>query len=500
MNAVIYARFSCSKQREESIEGQIRMCTEYAKRNGIEIVGTYIDRAKSARTDKRPQFRKMAEDSDSGLFDAILVWKLDRFSRNQIDSAVYKKLLSKNKIKILSATENIPEDASGIMLIAVLEGMAEYYSADLSEKVLRGHHENALKCKSNGGTLPFGYMLDCEKHFIINPNTAPYVLSAFQMYAEGITMKEIANNLNFKGVLNTRGTKFTINSVSKMLSNIRYTGLYKYREIEKPDGIPRIVPDELFNSVQELMAKNKKAPAKHKAEDDYLLTTKLFCGSCKSLMVGESGTSKNSSVYRYYKCTSAKKTKTCDKRAIKKDWIENIVIDKIVAVLWDDELIEKVTKRIMKLQKEENTTLVTLQKQLSETNRGINNMLNAIQQGIITDASKDRLNELETTKRNIETEITKEQIKHAPITEEQIRFWFEGFRSYDITKLEYRKRLVDAFVNSIIVFDDRIEFYFNYRDGVETLSLKDLDKCSDLVDPLRPKTSRSLRALACFSL
>ncbi len=115
-------------------------------------------------------------------------------------------------------------------------------------------------------------------------------------------------------------------------------------------------------------------------------------------------------------------------------------------------------------------------------------MLNAIQQGIITDSTKDRLNELEATKRNIETEITKECIKHAPITEEQIRFWFEGFKSYDITKLEYRKRLVDVFVNSIIVYDNRIEFYFNYRDGVETLSLKDLDKCSDLVDPLRPKT------------
>lgn len=148
----------------------------------------------------------------------------------------------------------------------------------------------------------------------------------------------------------------------------------------------------------------------------------------------------------------------------------------------------------MKHQKEENTTLVTLQKQLSETNRGINNMLNAIQQGIITDSTKDRLNELEATKRNIETEITKEQIKHAPITEEQIQFWFEGFRSYDITKLEYRKRLVDAFVNSIIVFDDRIEFYFNYRDGVETLSLKDLDKCSDLVDPLRPRRLRNQRS------
>lgn len=486
MKAVIYARFSCSKQREESIEGQIRECTAYAKRNGIEIVGTYIDRAKSARTDNRPQFRKMAEDSDLGLFDAVIVWKLDRFSRNKEDTAIYRKRLRKNKIKLLSATEHIPEGSGGIIFESVLEGVAEYYSADLSEKVIRGHYENALKCKSNGGTLPFGYMLDCEKHFIINPNTAPYVLSSFQMYVDGVTMKEIANNLNFKGVHNTRGTKFTINSVSKMLSNIRYTGLYKYREIEVADGIPRIVPDELFNRVQELMAKNKKAPAKHKAEDDYLLTTKLFCGRCKGLMVGESGTSKNLSVYRYYKCTSAKKKKTCDKKALKKDWIENIVIEKIVSVLWDDELVAKLIKRIMKLQKEENTTLITLQKQLSETNRGINNMLNAIQQGIITESTKDRLNELETTKRNIETEITKEQIKHAPITEEQIQFWFECFKSYDITKLEYRKRLVDAFVNSIIVFDDRIEFYFNYRDSAETLSLKDLDKCSDLVDSLRP--------------
>lgn len=486
MKAVIYARFSCSKQREESIEGQIRECTAYAKRNGIEIVGTYIDRAKSARTDNRPQFRKMAEDSDLGLFDAVIVWKLDRFSRNKEDTAIYRKRLRKNKIELLSATEHIPEGSGGIIFESVLEGVAEYYSADLSEKVTRGQHENALKCKYNGGTLPFGYIVDNEKYFILDPNTAPYVLSAFQMYADGVTMKEIANNLNFKGIRNTKGTKFKTSSVSYMLSNIRYLGIYKHKNYQKPGGMPRIVSDELFHRVQELKGKNKKAPAKNKAGVDYLLTTKLFCGRCKSLMVGESGTSKNSSVYRYYKCASAKKRKTCDKKAIKKDWIENIVIEKIVAVLWDDELIEKVTKRIMKLQKEENTTLITLQKQLSETNRGINNMLNAIQQGIITESTKNRLNELETTKRNIETEITKEQIKHAPITEEQIRFWFEGFKSYDITKLEYRKRLVDAFVNSIIVFDDRIEFYFNYRDGVETLSLKDLDKCSDLVDPLRP--------------
>lgn len=128
--------------------------------------------------------------------------------------------------------------------------MAEYYSAELSEKVIRGQTENAYKCKFNGGTIPFGYIIDKEKNFQLNPETAPFVLSAYKMYEEGMTMSEIADDFNVKGLRNTRGTKFNINSISKILTNRRYIGEYTYREITIPDGIPAIVPKDLFERIQ----------------------------------------------------------------------------------------------------------------------------------------------------------------------------------------------------------------------------------------------------------
>lgn len=157
MKAVIYARYSSDNQREESIEGQIRECTAYAERNGITVLKHYIDRAYSAKTDDRPEFQHMIKDSEKGLFDLILVWKLDRFARNRYDSARYKNQLKKNGVKVVSATELISDKSEGVLLESILEGMAEYYSADLAEKVSRGLTENALKCKHNGGPAPFGF-------------------------------------------------------------------------------------------------------------------------------------------------------------------------------------------------------------------------------------------------------------------------------------------------------------------------------------------------------
>lgn len=147
MKAVIYARYSSDNQREESIEGQIRECTAFAEKNGITILRHYIDRAFSAKTDNRPEFQNMIKDSGKRLFDMIIVWKLDRFARNRYDSARYKATLKKNGVKVVSATEVISDGAEGIILESVLEGYAEYYSADLSEKVVRGMTENALKSK-----------------------------------------------------------------------------------------------------------------------------------------------------------------------------------------------------------------------------------------------------------------------------------------------------------------------------------------------------------------
>ena len=138
MNVVIYARYSSHNQTEQSIEGQIKVCKEFAKKNGYIIVGEYIDRAESGRSANRPQFLKMIEDSKKRAFQGVLVYQLDRFSRDRYDSAIYKNKLKNNDVRVFSANESISSDASGILMESVLEGMAEYYSAELSEKTTRG--------------------------------------------------------------------------------------------------------------------------------------------------------------------------------------------------------------------------------------------------------------------------------------------------------------------------------------------------------------------------
>jgi DNA invertase Pin-like site-specific DNA recombinase len=314
MNGVIYARYSSNNQREESIEGQIRECMEFAERQGITIIGQYIDRALSAKTDDRPDFQRMIKDSAKRLFDVIIVWKLDRFARNRYDSAHYKHALRKNDVKVISAKENISNGPEGIILETMLEGFAEYYSAELAQKVLRGMTENALKCRTNGSRIPLGYISDSEHKYQIDPKTALIVLEVFTRYADGETVTEIINDFNSRGIRSVIGNPFNKNSFSKMLHNRRYIGEYRFRDIVIPDGIPQIIPQDLFNRVQERLEKNQKAPARKKAKEHYLLTTKLYCGKCGAFMVGESGTSRWGNLHLYYKCVHAKREKTCNKK------------------------------------------------------------------------------------------------------------------------------------------------------------------------------------------
>lgn len=475
MKGVIYARYSSDNQREESIEGQLRECKAFAEKNDIQIVETYIDRALSARTDRRPDFQRMIKDSSGKKFEGVIVWKLDRFARDKYDSAHYKRILKNNGVKVVSATEAISAGAEGILLESMLEGMAEYYSAELSEKVTRGLTENALKCKYNGGTLPIGYIIDSEQYFQIDPLTAPAVLDAFKHYADGASMREITDEMNLKGVRTKRGGKISINSVTRMLHNRKYIGEYRYNDIVHPNGIPAIVPEDLFNRVQERMAANKKAPAKHKAEDEYLLTTKLFCGKCQCYMVGESGTGRNK-VHRYYKCASVKNHKGCDKKTVKKEWIENLVIEQIKKLIFDDELIEKLADTVMKLQSKENTALPLLKKRFADTQKSIDNMLDAIQQGILTASTKERLESLEKQKSELSVQIIKEEMAKPTLSREQIIFWFHRFRKLNTKRLDHHRRLIDSFVNAIILYDDRITFTFNYKDGSKTITFAELEK------------------------
>ena len=475
MKAVIYARYSSDSQREESIEGQIRECTAFAEKNGITILRHYIDRAYSAKTDNRPDFQEMIKDSGKKLFDMVIVWKLDRFARNRYDSARYKAQLKRNGVKVVSATEVISEGAEGIILESVLEGYAEYYSADLSEKVIRGRKENALKCKFNGGTLPIGYVIDEEQHFQIDPLTAPFVLDVFRKYDKGATMKELRDWLNDSGVRNTRGQPLNFNSIQHMLKNRRYIGEYQYRDIIIPDGIPAIVPEDLFDRVQEKLAQNRKAPARHKAEDDYLLTTKLFCGYCGAYLCGESGKSRNGTVHHYYKCVSVKKKRTdCKKKPVRKQWLEDLVVNEVMKVVMDDQAIEAIVSMVMDLQDRENTSLPLYEQQLREAETGIQNLLNAIQQGILTKSTKSRLEELEAAKEDLEIKIANEKIAKPRISPEFVTFWLHKFRKLDVRQQSHRKMLIDAFVNAIYLYDDKLVLTFNYKDGTRTITLDDV--------------------------
>ena len=501
MKAVIYARYSSDNQREESIEGQLRECTAYCKKNNIAILRTYIDRALSAKTDNRPDFLRMIKDSAKGLFDVVIVWKLDRFARNRYDSAHYKAQLRKYGVKVLSATENISDGPEGIILESMLEGMAEYYSAELSEKVIRGHTENALKCKYNGGTPTFGYLIDNDKQYQIDPRRAPVVLDIFTQYDKGATMKEIRDFLNAVGVTTVRGKPVDLNFVSYILHNRKFIGEYSYRDIVVPNGIPAIVPQDLFDRVQERMAKNKKAPARHKAEDDYLLTTKLFCGTCKAMMVGECGTSASQKrKYHYYRCVNTKKHKTCNSKhkSIRKLPIENAVVNKVMEKIMDDAFVEYITDTVMEMQTRESSALPALRKQLEETERGITNMLNAIQAGIFNASTKQRLDELEQKKAEIELEIIHEEMRHPMLTREDVTYWICRFRMLDIKQLEERRRLIDSFVNSVTVFDEYITITFNYKEGTATVPFSKLDS-SDLSSVGGPKT-RAISVALVFSV
>lgn len=474
MKAVIYARYSSDNQREESIEGQLRECKEYAERNGILVLQSYIDRALSAKTDNRPEFQRMIRDSAKGLFDTVLVWKLDRFARNRYDSAHYKSQLKKNGVRVISATEQISNGPEGIILESMLEGMAEYYSAELAQKINRGLRENALKGKNNGGSIPLGYRLGEDHRLRIDPLTAPVVREIFQRYADGETVREIIETLNERHLLTRKGHEFRMNSFNRLLKNRKYIGEYRYKDVVIPDAIPAIVPKELFERVQERMKKNQRAPARTKAEEEYLLTTKLFCGHCGRMMIGESGKSRNGTIHRYYKCGAAKRRQGCHKKAVKKDWIEHIAVMYTIQRVFQDDLIARIADELVALQNTEDNSLPLLRRQLADTERGIENMLNAIQQGIFTSSTRQRLEELEQLRDNVKASILQAELEHPQYSREDIIEWISRFRYGDPNDKAYQRKIIDIFLNSIYVFDDKLVFTYNYKNGSQTVSLSDI--------------------------
>ena len=288
---------------------------------------------------------------------------MDRFARNRYDSANYRAILKRNGVNVVSAKENISEGPEGIILEAMLEGMAEYYSAELAVKVKRGLKENALKCKENGAVPPFGYTVNSEQKYEIDPLTAPIVLEMFTRYADGETAGEILDDLHSRNIFATTKHKFKHRSAFYfLLKNRKYIGEYKYGETVVPDGVPAIIPKELFERVREIADKNKHKPAAKKSADEYVLTGKLFCGKCGTMAVGTGGTSHTGKVYNYYKCGNNMYKKTCDKKAVKKEWIERLVVMMTQDFVLKDDVIDRLADLILELFDKENMVIPYLQK------------------------------------------------------------------------------------------------------------------------------------------
>lgn len=461
MNIVIYARYSSSGQREESIEGQLKACYEYAKANNYIVIDEYIDRATTATNDQRPQFQKMLADSDKKQFQGVLVYQLDRFARNRYDSAINKGKLKKNGVRVFSAKENLSDDPAGIMLEGMLETMAEYFSADMAQKIRRGHKVNAEKCVYNGGNIPLGYKIDSERHYQIDEVTAPIVKNVFEQYANGKSIVDIVEELNANGLRTFKGTPYNENSFRTMLQNRRYLGCFIYDDIEIPGGMPHLIDEATFYIVQDKIKRNKISPAN---KDKYLLTTKLFCGHCKDLMVGISGTSHTGRLHSYYSCNNARKKK-CDKKNIKKDYIEELVIEQCRSVL-TDENISKIAKQISALCEAEASSpyVQSLKKEITQIESAIENLMKALEKGQEADLILSRIKSNRDNQKGLEAQLAKEQLSKTILSESEILFFLSELKNGNADSIKYRKALINVFVNRIYLFDDRIKIIFNSGD------------------------------------
>lgn len=463
---VIYARYSSDRQTEQSIEGQLRDCREYAQRNDIAIVGTYIDRAMTGTNDNREQFQKMLKDSDKKAWDYVLVYKLDRFSRNKYEMAIHRKHLKDNGIKILSAKENIPETPEGVLLESLLEGMNQYYSEELSQKTKRGLRETRIKGNYMGGPINYGYKVIHETtgeqtiaKVAINEDEAPVLLHIFEAYAAGNRIPDIVRELNDKGITN-RGNPFTVNSIYFMLQQEKYTGVYSIHGETFTHIYPAIIPKELFQIVRKRVDANKTG--KHVIGVDYILIGKCFCGYCGRQLRSAAGTTTDGTILRYYRCPYSKKDPNSHNQSVRKEVLESIVIEALTREITKPENIALITDKVFELycaKYADDSDLRRYEKELAATNKAITNILKAIEEGIFTPSTKQRLTELEQRKARIEQDITIESAREKNLlTKEDIERYIT-----DAIKLS-AKQMVELLVERIDVFADKICIKLRYSD------------------------------------
>jgi len=485
-NAVIYARYSSHGQQEQSIDGQLRDCYAFAEREGLRVVGEYIDRAISAKTDDRPDFRRMINDAAKKQFQYVIVWKLDRFARNRFDSAIHKATLKKHGVKVLSAMENIADNPEGLLLEGILESMAEHYSNSLSTNVKRGQRESVLKGSHIGGIPPFGFKsvrVDGKLRLVADENNAPIIQYVFAEYAKGTPKKKIMEDLTAKGVLNYNGKPLTLSCLQHALHNTKYIGKYMYGGEEVPGACDAIVSEDIFNAVQARLESVRHAPAAQKARQEYLLQGKAFCGHCGARLVGDAGTGKSGKVHYYYACGKRKKYHTCDKLNEKKDFLEWYVVEQAVEVVLTRSNIEDIAAGVVaSYDNEFNDKRI---KELERQVRKLDAESNAAVDASLTAPPKarqkyfDKIEVLENQKADIELNLVTLRIANGHrLNKEEIAAWLKSFCTGDLLDEAYQRRIINLLINSVYIYDDKVVMYFNLKGSEKQISY--IEMCNDM--------------------
>lgn len=442
-----YGRYSSSNQTEQSIEGQLHVCEQYAAENDLQIAAQYTDRAISGKSDNRPQFQKMIADSASGAFHAVLVYKLDRFARNRYDSALYKKKLRDNGVRVISATEQITDSPEGIIMEGLLEAMDEYYSAELARKMKRGIHESVRKGKFIQKTPPFGYKLTAEHTLALDPDTAPISAEIFRRYDAGETIGQIAAWLNGLGFRKASGKPWSPMNVSRHLHHTVCKGEYHYGDFEGAMPCPAVVDAELFDRVQERLSASAQRRRK-RGDYSYLLTGKLVCAHCGRFVCGTT-----SAKLHYYKC------RICNLPSIRADYLHEKVLNALAEYLTADKVSALAAAAYAEYSAEQPTdTRPALEKEIRSVEAQLQNATQAILRGVDLDILSDTVTALKAQREALRASLADAGTTPPQLTEAHFRATLSMIADMP------GKDLLDTIVNRVILNSDSVIICINLTD------------------------------------
>ncbi|WP_148355304.1 recombinase family protein [Anaerotruncus colihominis] len=461
--AVIYARYSSHNQRDVSIEQQVKQCQEFAQQNSFQIIEIYADRAISGKTDKRPNFQRMMRDAEKKKFKYVIAWKSNRMGRNMLQAMMNEAKLNDLGIRVLYAEEDFDDTAAGRFALRSMMNVNQFYSENMAEDIKRGLYDNAAKCKIANGGLPLGYKKGDDLRYALDPPNDEIVREIFSRTACGDSFADIAADLNARGIKTSRGKAWGKNSFHALLTNERYTGVYIYGDIRIEGGVPQIVDKGLFFRVQEVLKTKKNPQGRHRINGDYLLTGKLFCGHCKSPMAGISGTGKNGKLHHYYICQKRRMEKSCDKANIRRDKIEHEVAVAIRNYIMRDDVLEWIADSAMTFAKEyrNQTCIGSLETQLAENKQATKNLLTAIEHGIITSTTKDRLLELEREQAILVSRLDEEQASLLHYSRDDIISAMSLYKNGNIEDKAFQAKLFDTFLIAVYLYDDHLKIEFS---------------------------------------